>query len=182
MMSTVLSPTITTAGLQAVFNASNNGLQAKISAVALGEGSYTPTQDLTELVDERNRIPIASGQSLSDATQIHLNVIDDSDKAFWVCEVGFFLEDGTLFAVYSQPSTSESNQALAYKSPQIDLLLAFDLALSGVPADSVTIIDQGADLNILLAPELARMATAQIDNMTRYLKQKFVLMDAGLLE
>jgi hypothetical protein len=181
MMSTVLSPTITTAGLQAVFNASNNGLQAKISAVALGEGSYIPTQDRTELDDERNRVPIASGQ-LATATQIHLNVIDDSDKAFWVCEVGFFLEDGTLFAVYSQPSTSESNQALAYKSPQIDLLLAFDLALSGVPADSVTIIDQGADLNILLAPELARMATAQIDNMTRYLKQKFVLMDAGLLE
>lgn len=174
-MSTILAPTITTAGLQAVFNATNNGLQAKITAVGLGDSSYAPTQDRTALGNERSRLAIASGQ-LATPTQIHMNVIDDSSKTFWVREVGFFLEDGTLFAVYS-----ESGKALAYKSPDIDLLLAFDLALSGVPANSITIIDQGADLNILVAPELARMAAAQIDNMTRYLKQKFALMDAGLL-
>ncbi len=174
-MSTVLKPTITAVGLQAVFNALNNGLEACISAVALGDASYTPDQNRIALSGEKNRMAIASGNLVS-PTQIHMSVIDDSDKTFWVREVGFFLEDGTLFAVYS-----ESGKALAYKSPDIDLLLAFDLALSGVPANSITIIDQGADLNILVAPELARMAAAQIDNMTRYLKQKFALMDAGLL-
>lgn len=174
-MSTVLRPTITTAGLQAVFNATNNGLEARIASVGLGDASYTPNQNRTQLSAEKNRIPIASGK-LAAPTQIHMSVIDDSDKTFWVREVGFYLEDGTLFAVYS-----EAGSALAYKSPDVDLLLAFDLALTGVPAGSVTIVDQGADLNILVAPELARMAAAQISNMRRYLKQKFALMDAGLI-
>ncbi|RXJ70597.1 hypothetical protein CS022_22720 [Veronia nyctiphanis] len=82
-------------------------------------------------------------------------------------EVGFFLEDGTLFAVYSEPG-----KALAYKSPEIDLLLAFDVVLAGVPADSVTIIDRGADLNLLVAPELAKMAATHVDHLRRYLTLK----------
>ena len=174
-MSTILRPTITTAGLQAVFTANHNGLEARIASVALGEAAYAPDAGRTTLDAEKNRLAIASG-SLASPTQIHMSVIDDSDHTFWVREVGFYLEDGTLFAVYSEP-----DKALAYKSPEVDLLLAFDLALTGVPPDSVTVIDQGVELNLLIAPELARMATAQIDTMTRHLKQTFALMDAGLL-
>jgi len=173
-MSTILTPVITTAGLQAVFNATLNGLEAKITHVALGSSAYEPDQNRTALVAEQHRMAISSGKRAS-PTQIHMSVIDDSNHTFWVREVGFFLEDGTLFAVYSKP-----DYALAYKSPDVDLLLAFDLALSGVPASSVTVIDQGVDLNLLIAPELARMATAQICNMTRHLQQKFALMNAGI--
>ena len=93
-------------------------------------------------------------------------------KHFWVREVGFYLEDGTLFAVYSEP-----DKALAYKSPEVDLLLAFDLALTGVPSGSVNIIDQGVDLNILIAPELARMASAEVRNMYRTLRNFILVSD-----
>lgn len=174
-MSAILTPTITEVGLQALFNAQSDGLQARISAIALGDGAYTPTQTRTGLSSEKNRINILSG-SLVSPTQIHLSVIDDSNKTFWVREVGFYLDDGTLFAVYSEP-----DKALAYKSPEVDLLLAFDLALAGVPAGSVNIIDQGVDLNILIAPELTKMATAQISNMYRHVKQTFALLAAGII-
>ena len=45
--------------------------------------------------------------------------------------------------------------------------------LTGVPSDSITVIDKGVDFNILIAPELAKMGAAQIGNMNRYLENKF---------
>ncbi|WP_281545903.1 phage tail protein [Grimontia sp. SpTr1] len=162
-MSTVLVPTLTEAGLQALFNATQDGLDAKITQVGLGEGAYAPDQTRTVLESEVHRLSIASGKRVG-AHQVHLNVIDDTDHAFWVREVGFYLDDGTLLAVYSA-----SEGALAYKSPTIDLVLAFDLSLNGIPADSINVVDTGADLNILFAPELARLATASINTMRRYL-------------
>lgn len=166
-MSIILKPTITNAGLQAVFNADSNGLNAKISSVGLGDAGYTPSQDRTVLSSEQSRINIASS-SMASSNQAHMTVIENSDKTFWVKEVGFFLDDGTLFAVYSDPE-----KVLAYKSPDVDLILAFDLAISGVPTDAITIVDQGLDLNILLAPELTKMGIAQVNSNHRYLDLKF---------
>nr|WP_238937506.1 phage tail protein [Pseudoalteromonas sp. S16_S37] len=174
-VSTILRPTITTAGLEAVFNSDKNGFQAKINKIGLGTGNYTPDQSRSALQAEVHRISVASGEDKGNA-QIHMSVIDDTDHNFWVNEVGFYLEDGTLFAVYSNP-----DKPIAYKSAEVDLLLAFDLVLTGVPADSITVIDQGVNLNILIAPELAKLGAAQIGNMVRHLKQKFALMDAGIL-
>ena len=92
--------------------------------------------------------------------------------------MGFYLDDDaeTLFAIYSHPT-----QALAYKSPEVDLLLAFDLALSGVPGDSIQIKDTGPDINLVYSTELAQMATAEINVMYRHLERTFALLDAGLL-
>ncbi|MDE1463353.1 phage tail protein [Spartinivicinus poritis] len=174
-MSTILTPVITDQGLQAVFNADNNGLAAKITKVSLGTAGYTPKPNQTRLKEVKNTIGIASGRKVG-KHQLHLNILEDSDKSYWVKEVGFYLEDGTLFAVYSHPT-----KALAYKSPEVDLLLAFDLALTALPANKVTIKDQGVDLNILIAPELAKMATAEITNMYRYIKQKFILLEKGVI-
>lgn len=170
-MSIILKPTITTAGLQAVFNASNNGFEAQITAVGLGDVGYNPNQNRTTLAGEKSRVAIASG-IMASPTQAHMTVIEDTDKTFWVKEVGFFLEDGTLFAVYSDPE-----KVLAYKSPDIALILAFDLAISGVPSGAVTIVDQGLDLNILFAPELAKMGAAQINSNYRFLKLKLEIME-----
>nr|WP_275668333.1 phage tail protein [Pseudoalteromonas piscicida] len=181
-VSTILRPTITTAGLEAVFNAQKNGFQAKISKVGLGTGNYTPDQGRRQLQQEVHRIMVASGEDKGNA-QIHMSVIDDTDHNFWVNEVGFYIESEAngqtqevLFAVYSSP-----DRPIAYKSAEVDLLLAFDLVLTGVPADAVTIVDNGVNLNILIAPELAKLGVAQINNMTRHLKQKFELMDKGIL-
>ena len=133
-MSTTLTPIITTAGINVVFNADNNGLKATIKEIALGDTGWTPDNAATALKTEKRRVPILGGERIS-SEQIHLTAVEDgTDLEYWVREVGFYLEDGTLLAIWSK-----ANQSLAYKSASIDLLLAFDLLLSALPADSVTI-------------------------------------------
>jgi hypothetical protein len=136
-MSTAFKPVITQAGITAVFNATHSGLQANIVEVALGDQGWTPEASATALKREKRRIPISNGNRLSDS-QIHITAIEDGELAYWVREIGFYLDDGTLLAIWSHPS-----QPLAYKAAGVDLLLAFDLALSALPADSVKVIGTG---------------------------------------
>lgn len=173
----MIHPVITTAGLNAVFRAQQNSIKAKITKVGLGSGIHEVTENTTSLVDEKYRLDIDQSEYFADNKQLHLTVRDDSETlngGFWVNEIGFYAEEEVngvinhvLFAVYS------SEQPIAYKSNDIDLLLAFDLVLTGVPSDSITVIDKGVDFNILIAPELAKMGAAQIGNMNRYLENKF---------
>lgn len=157
-MSVSLTPIITTAGLQAVLSASNDGLQAKISHVALGDLGWSPTNSATRLKREKNRVPVSNGTRIQ-PTQIHVTAVENGNVEYWVREVGFVLDDGTLFAIWSHPT-----QALAWKAAGVDLLLAFDMLLSALPADSVT-IDGTGGVNLAPATQskegLVRLATNQ---------------------
>lgn len=157
-MSVSLTPIITTAGLQAVLSASNDGLQAKISHVALGDLGWSPTNSATRLKREKNRVPVSNGTRIQ-PTQIHVTAVENGNVEYWVREVGFVLDDGTLFAIWSHPT-----QALAWKAAGVDLLLAFDMLLSALPADSVT-IDGTGGVNLAPATQtkegLVRLATSQ---------------------
>jgi hypothetical protein len=165
-MSTALQPVITKAGLAAVFNATRTGLVAEITHVVLGDRAYTPSADQIVLGRQLAKYPIAGGEKLS-STLLHLTAVADGESAFYVREIGFLLSDGTLFAVWS--STTE---VLAYKAAGIDLLLAYDLSLAALPANSVTINSTGAGLNLSLAAPLAALAAAQVAAQFRDLKQQ----------
>jgi len=165
-MSTTLTPVITDAGLQAVFNAQNTGITLDITHIALGDNGYTPTNSRTLLQHEVARFPIADGTRVSN-TQVHLTALADGVTEFWVREVGFLLSDGTLLAVWSDPT-----QALAFKSNGVDLLLAFDLVLSALPANSVTVQGTGQSLNLVLAEEMTRLGSAQIDTLHRGMQRQ----------
>ncbi|MDN4697151.1 phage tail protein [Vibrio parahaemolyticus] len=132
---------ITTRGLAAVFNGQNTGVNAEITHVALGDHGRTPSKNEVGLVSEKMRIPIADGERI-DEHQIHVTGLADGDKEFWVREIGFILADGTMLAVWSD------TDPLAYKSAEVPLLLAFDLALEALPADSVIIKSTGANLSL----------------------------------
>lgn len=170
-MSTPLQPVITQAGLAAIFRATNDGLSAQITHVVLGSSGYTPAQTQTALRSKKGTYPISDGQKLSN-TQIHLTAVADDAAEYWVREVGFLLADGTLLAVWSDPA-----QALAYKSPNAQLLLAYDLSLAALPADSVTINSTGAGLNLTLSEQLAALASVQISEMLRGVKCQDTLDD-----
>lgn len=136
----VLVPLMTTAGLLAVYNEAHDGLQAQITHIALGDGAYTPAANRTALANERVRVAVASGELVTGTTQIHLTgIVTAGSPEFYVREIGFFLSDGTLLAVWSHLT-----QMLAWRSAQSDLLLAFDLTLSGIPAGSVSVTETGA--------------------------------------
>jgi hypothetical protein len=168
-MSTPLQPVITTAGLAAIWRADNTGIAAVISHIGLGTTGYTPVKTQTALRTRKGLYPVSDGQRLSD-TLLHLTAIADDALEYWVKEVGFYLSDGTLLAVWSDPTA-----ALAYKSTAAQLLLAYDLSLSALPANSVTINSTGAGLNLSLSEELAALAATQIAEMLRGVKQQDTL-------
>lgn len=172
-MSTPLQPVITKAGLAAILRADNTGIAAQITHIALGTSGYTPTADQKSLVAQTAKYPIAGGERLS-STLLHLTALADGDRAFWVREIGFLLSDGTLLAVWSDSSTP-----LAYKSADTDLLLAYDLSLAALPADSVTIISNEAGLSLSLAGPLAAQAQALIAEQLRGLQRQDQLDQQG---
>jgi hypothetical protein len=143
-------------GLNAIWRTSNDGVSAQITHIALGDMGYTPSQGQAGLRAERARYPVADGKRVS-SRQIHLTALADGNVEFWVREVGFYLADGTCLAVWSDPA-----RPLAYKAPGVDLLLAYDLTLSAVPADSVTVQSTGAGLNLHMAGEYASLANALV--------------------
>lgn len=172
-MSTPLQPVITKAGLAAILRADNTGIAAQITHIALGTSGYTPSADQKSLLAQTAKYPIAGGERLS-STLLHLTALADGDRAFWVREIGFLLSDGTLLAVWSDSSTP-----LAYKSADTDLLLAYDLSLAALPADSVTIISNEAGLSLSLAGPLAAQAQALIAEQLRGLQQQDQLNQQG---
>jgi len=164
-MSTLLQPVITESGLAAVWRATNDGVAAQITHIAIGDVGYTPIQTQTAMHAERARYPIADGTRVSNQ-QIHLTALADGPGDFWVREVAFLLADGTVFAVWSHPTS-----VLAYKTADIDLLLAFDLELSAIPADSITVQSTGAQLSLFMAGEYTALAIAELSGMLRELKR-----------
>lgn len=165
-MSTALQPVITKTGLAAIFTADNTGLSAKIGSIVLGTSGYTPDSDQKSLVNQVAEYPITGGERLS-STLLHIVALADGDKAFWVREIGFKLTSGALLAVWSHPT-----EALAYKPPNTDLLLAYDLSLTALPANSVTIESNEAGLSLSLAAPLAAQAAAHIAEQLRGLQRQ----------
>ncbi|WP_462402180.1 phage tail-collar fiber domain-containing protein [Pseudomonas sp. Marseille-QA0332] len=165
-MSTALKPLITKTGLAAIWNATSTGVQAEIAYIGLGSQGYTPSVDQKALRDQVVRYPIAGGEKLS-SSLIHLTALADDDSAFWVREVGIFLSDGTLFAVWSS-----TGDPLTYKAAGTELLMAYDLSLEALPADSVTIVSTAAGLNLTLAQPLVAQASALIAEMMRGVQQQ----------
>lgn len=165
-MSTALQPLITKAGLAAIWNATSTGVQAEIAYIGLGSQGYTPTVDQKALRAQVVKYPVSGGEKLS-SSLIHLTALADDDKAFWVREVGIYFADGTLFAVWSSPDTP-----LTYKAAGTELLMAYDLSLEALPADSVTIVSTATGLNLTLAGPLAAQSTALVAEMMRGVLQQ----------
>ncbi len=144
-MSNALIPVITTRGLSAVFNGQNTGLTAEITHMALGDNGRKPSKNEVGLVNERMRIPIADGERIDDH-QIHLTGVADGDTEFWVREIGFILK-------------------------AVPLLLAFDLVLAALPANSVNIISTGAGLSLAAyADKFISNAAATISTQAKVIK------------
>ena len=167
-----LIPTITNQGLQAVFNANHSGLEATISQIALGDQAYTvPVNDngqatQTALRNEQQRVDIADGQRIT-PQQIDMSFIVDGPSTYWVRELGFYLADGTLFAVWSDP-----NKALAWKSDLVPLITGLELVLTTLPADSVTVQSSGAPLQLVMTREIAALSEAIIRLQQEQLQQR----------
>jgi hypothetical protein len=143
-----VQPTITEAGLAAIFNAQSTGVEFALTHIAFGTAQYVPDGTETALQAEKVRVTIAGGGRIS-PTQIQIYAIAQAvaGSPFFVGEVGFFGDDGaTLLAVYSSTATPN-----LFLSDTVSTSVSYALGLAALPAASVTVtIDPSASAALLL--------------------------------
>ncbi|GJD93342.1 phage tail-collar fiber domain-containing protein [Methylobacterium iners] len=175
-MSEPLIPVLTNVGLAAIANAQGTGLQAVISEVAIGRGSlvggvykgYTPARTATALVGQMVRVPILSGARRDPAGFTVLSLLPATPGEYPINEVGFYLSNGTLLALWSDP-----NFPLAYKTPLASVELGFDLLLEAIPTSALAItvlMPDVPDTAGVLAELLATDARAFVNMVNLTLK------------
>ncbi|MEG8230935.1 hypothetical protein [Pseudomonas orientalis] len=160
----------TSKGLDEVLRAKNQGLKGEITHIGAGTGRYNPDGSEVALRDERQRVAIVDYEDLGER-QLRMAALFDGDGEYEIGEFGFYLASGTLLAVYSV-----AGKLLTYKAAAARVLQKFTLDVSPLPADSVTIVVSGDSLNLLLVEELAAIAAANVNNMSRHLGLLFRMM------
>ncbi|MDB5725006.1 MAG: hypothetical protein JWQ16_1760 [Novosphingobium sp.] len=105
------------------------------NAVQITEFGYTNTvftmsPTMTTLPGELGRVDTLAGVAVNDTT-IHVTVRDDTANAYTMRGFAFYLDDGTLFAVYGQSTP------IMEKSSGAILLSAFDIGVLAGDADLI---------------------------------------------
>ncbi|MCG7551574.1 phage tail protein [Pseudoalteromonas sp. Of7M-16] len=154
----------TTAGLAELISAKNTGIKAAITHVAAGDKSYKPLAAQTTLVSERQRVKIADYEELGQ-TQLRMGAKFTGSLEYEVREIGFYLESGTLLAVYSVPNT-----LLTYKSRHSSWIQKFTLDISPLPTDSVNVVVGTENINLMVVEEMATSAAAFIKSQATQVK------------
>ncbi|WP_210447833.1 phage tail protein [Vibrio crassostreae] len=170
-MSDQLKLIITRRGLEAAISAKNKGLKAPLKWVSAGDSAYSPNAEQTSLVNELARVEFGEYKDTGGAQMQAAAKFSGPDE-YPIRELGFWLEDGTLFGVISAPDTT-----LNYKAKDGHCIQPFTLDLSALPTNSVTVIVGTENLNILIDAEFAIMAKTQVDTMHRQIKHEYRLLE-----
>ncbi len=174
-----LIPKITNIGLAALFNTGNDGLDAAITHIAFGDGDgdgYTPSGNETGLVREKARVAIGGGERVGQF-EIEVQALLDEGSSFWIREIGFMLQDGTMLALWSDPQVP-----LAYKTAGVPLVVAYNLALQGIPPDSITVLATGPQVNITITGPLAQLSAELIRLQRRIVESEIARLEPQITE
>lgn len=127
--------TITPAGFAAIVNAENTGTApVKVTQVGLTAQHFDVGTVGASVPAEFKRLTTFGGKAVADDT-LHLNVRDDGTDTYTLRGFGLYLQDGTLFAVYSQSTPIMEKAAAA------TLLLATDIRFAKINATSIEVGD-----------------------------------------
>lgn len=148
-----MSLVITDAGIAASINAQTLGVEYKITHIAIGLEGYLPTVDQTELRQEFTRKPLSRGAIIAPG-QLHFEAVFDDNSAFEGKEIGYFLEDGTLFAV-----DSREGEILSLKRSNTIITEAFELNLDGSEISNITVEIMGMPYATETVAGIAKIAT-----------------------
>ena len=122
----------TTAGRAALINAAHDGTAPlTIAEIGLTAAAFTPTKDLTVLPEEFKRLSTISGEVVA-ADTLHVTIRDDSAEIYTVRGIGYWLSNGVLLGVYSQPGP------ILEKSAQSMLLLSADTIFTTIDVAALT--------------------------------------------
>lgn len=163
-MSETFTPVITEAGFAAALAAEEGGFKVNITHVAVGSSGYVvPTSangkaTQTALFGERQRVEIQDAREVGNG-QTDISFVVEGPGDYFIKEVGFFLDDGTLFAIASHPT-----QGLIWKSSISRAAIALELVLEAVDPSSINILSAGPPLQLLLTKEIAILSTIAARN------------------
>lgn len=134
-MMTALVLSLTNAGLAAVQAASGSD-PVTIAELGLTATPFDVAPTLTALPGEFKRIAAISGNAAA-ANITHMTAYDTSADVWNATGLGLWLADGTLFAVYSAPSTILNKAAVAFALVSFDIAWQADVAASIAFGDPV---------------------------------------------
>ncbi len=127
--------TITPAGFDALVNDEHTGTKVvKITHIGLTATHFDVNAVGAALPGEHKRLTTFGGKAVA-ADTLHLNIRDDGPDTYTMRGFGLYLQDGTLFAVYSQAT------AIMEKAAAATLLLATDIRFSKITATSIEVGD-----------------------------------------
>lgn len=127
--------TLTRSGLEKFTAAQLGGdIDLTVTEVGLTDAAFVVAPTLEAVPDEHRRVATISGDAVGDNI-VHLIVRDDSPADYSVRGFGFYLADGTLFAVYGQAGR------IVQKSALTSLHFALDIAFPAGDAAAVTFGD-----------------------------------------
>lgn len=174
-MTAALKLLVTPAGRAALVNAKKNGtLPIVLDTVGVTATVFVPTGNEAQLPGEIKRIAtIAGGAAAADT--IHVTIRDSGSDTYSVRGVGFYLQDGTLFALYGQAAV------VVEKSAQATMLLAMDVQFADIDATSITFGDTNFQLNQATTELLGVVELATDDETTTGTDGQRAVTPKGLL-
>ena len=125
----------TKAGRAALVNAEHNGTAPlKITEIGITAAVFSANEETLTLPGEIKRIKTISGEVVAPDT-MHVTIRDESSDTYVVRGIGYWLSNGVLLGVYSQPDP------ILQKSTQSMMLLAADTVFTTIAATSLTFGD-----------------------------------------
>lgn len=128
-----MSLLITDAGIAASIRAGELGISYKIAEISIGTEGYTPTADQIDLRNEVQRKAITRGE-VAALGRLHFETVWDGAEAFEGKELGYWLDDGTLFAV-----DSRDGEVITYKRKDTVVIEACELNLAASTIDNISV-------------------------------------------
>ncbi|EOB4972608.1 phage tail protein [Vibrio fluvialis] len=148
-----MSLLITHAGIAAAIRAGDLGIEYKITHISIGSAGYVPNPEQTALVAEIQKKAITRGALVAQG-QLHFETVWDGNEEFEGKELGYWLEDGTLFAV-----DSRDGEVITYKRKNTVVTEACELNLAASTIENITVEMLGSPYATEQVAGTAKIAT-----------------------
>lgn len=150
-----MSLIITDAGIAAAIRAGDLGIEYKITHISIGSEGYVPEPAQTELRNELQKKAITRGALVAPG-QLHFETVWDGVEEFEGKELGYWLEDGTLFAV-----DSRDGDIITYKRKNTVVTEACELNLSASTISNITVELLGSPYATETVAGIAKVVTSE---------------------
>ncbi|MFG0887266.1 hypothetical protein [Vibrio sp. CJQ_6] len=151
-----MSLLITHAGIAAAIRAGDLGIEYKITHISIGSVGYVPNPEQTTLAAEIQKKAITRGALVAQG-QLHFETVWDGDEEFEGKELGYWLEDGTLFAV-----DSRDGEVITYKRKNTVVTEACELNLATSTIENITVEMLGSPYATEQVAGTAKIATSAL--------------------